>query len=374
MLIVMSSLVLVLLASHEPHRPWFEEQLASLAAQADVQVTVLHHADDGDPDAAAAFDIADLARRPAGLPTGLDLPHVYLRLVATAPDGYDAYCFADHDDIWSPDKLRIATAALSAAGEEPALWLCRVEAFTGPSARPERAFVWPRAVPSGSPSHTLVSGLAPGCAMVWNAALQRLIRQHVHHPGIVMHDWWLLAFASHIGRVIVEPAPLVRYRIHSAQAVGIDTTLRARLRRFAAHRRSSKRVGLESQAAALLHTGLLDVGSNEERVVRDLAEGRRGRLVGHWLRGRVRRDDWRDHLQLGARLLLASPGDRAQGADRRARAMSGTRHVAGEGVMRTPGGAAPVLLAASAMGKASFEDGSGFEDGAGGSITERLSP
>ena len=66
----------------------------------------------------------------------------------------------------------------------------------------------------------LVMSPAPGCTMLGNAALRRAALPLPEANAIYMHDWWLLLCAATLGAIACVPAALVRYRQHSANALG----------------------------------------------------------------------------------------------------------------------------------------------------------
>jgi glycosyltransferase involved in cell wall biosynthesis len=279
------------------------DQMDSLAAQADVDVDVLAR-DDHSQDDSPAILRSYAGRLPLALEadrTAVGLPATYLRLLAHADRDRDAWAFCDQDDIWEPDKLATAVAALTApeVADRPALWVCASAAFDehGPRPRPTRD----RRPDLGN---ALVEAIGPGCCMVWNRALMdRLVVPPEDTP--VLHDTWLYASATLLGTVLLEPRPLVRYRLHERNAIGVDTRMRSRLRR---HRRARGTGGptWESLAATLRWAYGPLLTQEQHAVVAAMADGNRRARLRAWRRGAVRRSSPSDNLQLLARLVWFS--------------------------------------------------------------------
>ena len=256
--------------------------------------------DDGDHDAGSLIQESLPCSLFSGLPPGLGLPDVYLNLLQTAPTA-DFYCFVDQDDIWEASKLRLATQALSRQGDLPALWVCRVAATRYPE-RPGVGRYLPQGMPRPSWRNALVENIAPGCAMVWNAALQRILARAGIPRGVIMHDWWLYAVASTVGTVLFEPAPLVRYRLHSGNAVGVKRDPATRLNRVLA----SKRPGhssLPTQAQALIESFGTEMSPEQFRVTSELAGSARLAMVLNSAKGDVYRNSSLEYPLLVTRML-----------------------------------------------------------------------
>ena len=67
-------------------------------------------------------------------------------------------------------------------------------------------------------SDFLLDGHIPGCAMLLNDALVRLA---LPLPTLHVHDWWIEMLAAALGRLVYVDKPLVKYRQHDANVVGL---------------------------------------------------------------------------------------------------------------------------------------------------------
>lgn len=294
------------LLSVTDHTTYLGPLLDSILEQDDVDASIRARIDR--PEAARGVVAAVEQRRIDVLETGpaLGVPQTYLHLIELTPPAEPYYAFADHDDLWDRRKLGRAAAALHQAGDDvPTLWICQIEPFSDSSVpgRAHQPAIRPRRPLDPSLGNALTQTVTPGCAMVWNRALHEVVRSRLPSSGVLMHDSWLYVVAAAVGRVIVDQEPLVRYRIHPDNAIGLDTAWRHRLRRFVGDRRNH-RPTLESQAAEALRCVGDLMSPATHRLVTTVAYGtpwQRMRAVG---RHGLRRDRPSENLALRARLLL----------------------------------------------------------------------
>jgi len=145
-----------------------------------------------------------------------------LRVAAAA--GAGTVAFADQDDVWLPEKLALAVAALG-HDPRPALYCSRQilvdEALRriGFSATLRQSMGFPAA---------LTQNVATGCTVVLNRAAARLIASS-HPPPATLHDWWsYLVVSATGGRLVADATPTVLYRQHGNNAVGAPASKRRR--------------------------------------------------------------------------------------------------------------------------------------------------
>ena len=224
--------VAVLLATYAGER-FLAPQLDSLAEQRGVECILLWR-DDGSPDGTVAVLDAFTARQPPGRvrrvtePAGrLGAARSFLALLAAAPDDAACVAFCDQDDVWLPDKLARAAAALAdIPPDTPALY-CGRQQLVGPDLEP----IGPSPDITRPPglANALVQNIATGCTVVLNAAARRLVLDGPAMPRGSMHDWWcyLLVTAAG-GRVIWDAEPQILYRQHGANAVGATASMPVR--------------------------------------------------------------------------------------------------------------------------------------------------
>jgi hypothetical protein len=272
------------------------------------RISVDFHVDDDDDDGAVRHLLAQLPsarRRPLG--PGQGLPRAYLELLHTDDLDDDLYAFADQDDVWHLDKLSTAASGLREFGDHPALWVSRVRPFRDSRGRRDLLDTYPHRTPLPSFGNALVETIAPGCTMVWNRPLHALARERVPGPGVLMHDSWLYLVGAALGVVVVDDRPLVDYRLHAGQAVGINSGWAHRLRRFARLLSDPGRPSIASQADEFV-AAFGDLLTDEQRdLARAVADSERASLVRAWRRGELSRQSPVDNALLLPRLVLG-PG------------------------------------------------------------------
>lgn len=130
---------------------------------------------------------------------------------------YSYFAFADQDDYWFPNKLKIAIDSLSAFPlNEPSLYIshyqmadCNLNNLYTP---PTRARI--------NLSSALVNNIATGCTMVLNEAMLNVVFQY-HPSNITMHDYWIYLLALAIdGKVYYDSQAHFLYRQHSHNVIG----------------------------------------------------------------------------------------------------------------------------------------------------------
>lgn len=154
--------------------------------------------------------------------------------IAASPDAeYFALC--DQDDLWSPAKISSAVSAIGVS-DVPHLFVSsfhyidseNTEFGTSPLPRKELGL-----------RHALVQNRFPGCTMVLNrAALQLVTSQMPDLTRLRIHDWWIYLVVGVFGKVRFEPQPLISYRQHAMNTIGLkESRLDARFRRLLTNER-----------------------------------------------------------------------------------------------------------------------------------------
>lgn len=176
--------------------------------------------------------------RPLDAPAGnLGVVGSFMALLRAAEsEGFAYAAFADQDDVWLPEKLGWAWAALNAAAaERPALYCARqrlVDEGLNPIGLSASL-----AGPAGFPA-CLTQNIATGNTVALNQAALRLVAQS-RPPRESWHDWWCyLMIAAAGGAILRDERPVILYRQHGGNVVGAPGS--ALRRAVAALRRGPK--------------------------------------------------------------------------------------------------------------------------------------
>ena len=267
--------IYVLLATFNGER-FLQAQLESILAQDDRNWILLAR-DDGSSDRSRAI-LDEYAARDSrivvvddelgNLGPGRNFAH--LGGMAKAR-GARYFAFCDQDDFWHRQKLSLLrTMAMDA--EEQAGATVPVLAFSDlriiDAHGSVRAASYGRYAgtcfdPFGEYFWLIAQNAIPGCAMLGNRALLDFAlpipRAAIHH------DWWVALCAAATGRLVRADRPLIDYRVHGRNVVGVaslrmrvfEYLRRARLRFAAgdAHFRIAERQA-RALAARLRHSGI----------------------------------------------------------------------------------------------------------------------
>jgi hypothetical protein len=170
-------------------------------------------------------------------------------------DDASFFAFSDQDDVWLPEKLSHAVAALNqVTAGRPALYFCGRTPVDS-SLRPIGQSPALRR-PPGFPA-ALTQNVIPGCCMTLNRAAAELISA-AGVPDTTWHDWWCyLVVSAREGLVLRGDSPDILYRQHDGNLVG--EPLRFWPRAVAAARRGREpflRIFWGHVAALQAHPGL----------------------------------------------------------------------------------------------------------------------
>ena len=207
-------------------------QLASLLGQTHTSWHLFWR-DDGSSDASLRllrrFATEIVPGRCTEIPAGerLGPSRSFLLLLAEAAgSGAEYLAFCDQDDVWLPDKLARGLAALRAVpAGTPALY-CASHVVVDAALRPLRTAP-PLRRPPGFPI-SLTHNVAAGCTILLNRAAAALILASAP-PEQTLHDWWCyLVVSAAGGMILADETPVLLYRQHGANTVGIAASLSAR--------------------------------------------------------------------------------------------------------------------------------------------------
>ena len=200
------------------------EQLGSYTAQTHDNWQ-LYWRDDGSTDGSAAAVSAFAKEQERGqcihlIEDGqLSATRSFLALLRMAlQGGSNFFAFSDQDDVWLPEKLAHAVAALEPlADDQPGLYFC-ARTLVDSTLRPLGQAPALRR-PPGFPA-ALTQNVIPGCCMILNRAAAELIVA-AGVPDRTWHDWWCyLVVAAGGGLVICGDSADILYRQHDGNLVG----------------------------------------------------------------------------------------------------------------------------------------------------------
>jgi glycosyltransferase involved in cell wall biosynthesis len=155
----------------------------------------------------------------------------FLSLTCKADIKADYYAYSDQDDIWKPEKLARAVAALKTVPQGvPALYCSRTRVV---DADDKPICMSPLFEKTPSFANALMQNIGGGNTMVFNEAARQLLIAAGDQVKVVVHDWWAyLLITGCGGQVFYDPIPTVRYRQHGGNLVGMSSSWPARIKRI----------------------------------------------------------------------------------------------------------------------------------------------
>jgi hypothetical protein len=143
-----------------------------------------------------------------------------------AAAAYELVSFCDQDDTWHAEKLQRAVDQIETVpATVPALY-CARKIVVDAELRPIRESPRFRRAPRFA--DTLAGNIASGSTMVLNRAAVGWINR-LRPPEPSFHDWWCyIGVAAAGGRIIADNMPVMRYRQHGGNAIGMASSILGR--------------------------------------------------------------------------------------------------------------------------------------------------
>lgn len=137
----------------------------------------------------------------------------------------DYVMLSDQDDVWLPEKVAIAMAAMKKSeilhGRDVPLLVHTDLIVVNKDLSIISGSFWK--YQNIDPKHSginrlLVQNVVTGCTVMVNRSLLNLVRPAP--DGIVEHDWWLALLAASFGKIVHVNTPTLLYRQHGKNVLG----------------------------------------------------------------------------------------------------------------------------------------------------------
>ena len=225
--------IAILMSIHNGAR-FISEQIGSIAAQTHSNWS-LHISDDNSSDGSniiiKEFTTQNQKEIAINKVQNNDFCKSFLQLACDKEIKSDYYAYADQDDIWEEDKLKVALEFLQTIPEDtPALYCSRTTIVDKDNQTLSLSPLFKR-MPSFA--NALVQNIGGGNTMVFNHAAKKLLEKAGSDIEIPSHDWWTYMLVLGCGgKVFYDTNPYIRYRQHDANLVGANNSISARLARM----------------------------------------------------------------------------------------------------------------------------------------------
>ena len=212
--------VLVLLSTYNGEK-FLREQLDSILSQKDVEISLLVRDDGSKDETCSIIDDYAIQHQNIHVEKSENVGFIrsfssLIRMAQLYKGEVDYFAFADQDDIWMPDKLKVACDRLAEMDPNtPHLYTSNSIQVTSEG---EKISLFHSTCPSYSKGNVMIYGTEQGCSMVFNRKALEIYDQYP--PVKAYHDRWMYMICAFLGTTYYDHTPRFYYRIHNGNAVG----------------------------------------------------------------------------------------------------------------------------------------------------------
>lgn len=181
--------------------------------------------------------------------------------------------FADQDDVWHPEKVRVMQEALEQAeaqyGAQTPLLVFTDQAVVDEDLKPMAPSLM--RMQQQDPENTdyrnlLLRNVVTGCTSAINKPLAHIAGTCRDGSKTVMHDWWLGLAAARFGKLLYLEQATIDYRQHRDNSVGAQSVFsRSYIRSNLQHRKElTERIRLKKEQALCFADTYKDRLTNQE--------------------------------------------------------------------------------------------------------------
>lgn len=213
--------ILVLLSAYNGEK-YIEQQISSIIEQKEVELWLIIRDDGSKDNTIEEIERISQYHNNITLIKGENVGFIKsfsdLILEANKHKDYDYFAFADQDDIWHPNKLKVAISKLEEFDDStPNMFAsnCNLVDSNGLFLKTLRNSSLNYKI-----GNVLYGACLQGCSMVFN---KKAVELYASHPTEnTYHDVWMLYICVYFGHFIYYKEPLFDYRIHENNAIGIS--------------------------------------------------------------------------------------------------------------------------------------------------------
>lgn len=147
-----------------------------------------------------------------------------LELAQPQLDDNDLIALADQDDVWLPQKLEILEKSIEAEqGEKPVLVFGDAQVINAAGKTIAESWRSISNIPTELTAEARIAGTnnVTGCLSLFRASLLQYVLPIP--PAVGVHDAWIGLLAAQHGKVIALKEPIILYRLHDENSVGLGT-------------------------------------------------------------------------------------------------------------------------------------------------------
>ena len=185
-------------------------------------------------------------------------------------NGCDYYAFADQDDVWDKDKIRVAIEALSTLEQNnPLLYFSDVRTVDK-DLKPISGTMVNKDNPVDYPK-SLLNNICPGCTYVFNEEARKLASIFDEDKDYMfMHDWKLYKIVVCFGHIFFDKSSHMSYRQHGDNAIGAHKSKLAHIKELIKKDKDPKFFLIRKKEALTLEKYYGEKMSEENRYITHL--------------------------------------------------------------------------------------------------------
>lgn len=210
---------LVLLSTYNGEK-YLQALIDSVLSQQEVEVSILIRDDCSNDKTAEILERLSFENKRIKFYSGQNVRPAksFMDLISEAEMNYDYYAFCDQDDVWLPNKLKIAIEKLDDVDSSIPLLYSSAVTITDKELNTIGKYSKDNSFQNGL--YDIVMYATMGCTMVFNTKMLYILKQY--HPAIIkMHDSWISYLCYAVGgRLIYDDDSYILYRQHEGNVVG----------------------------------------------------------------------------------------------------------------------------------------------------------
>ena len=221
--------IAILMATYNGER-FLAEQIGSILGQTNHDWHLYIH-DDGSKDDTAAI-LNDHARKHPDEITVMEYPPQggalsnFMSLLERVEADY--YMFSDQDDVWMPEKVQLTLQKMremeaTYSANVPLVSFCDLQVVNSRLELKDASFFHARGIERMVFKERFfhLANMVPGCTMLFNRIARDTARPYQESKYII-HDYHIVLNAlAHGGHIAGIPQPLISYRQHEDNVVGV---------------------------------------------------------------------------------------------------------------------------------------------------------
>lgn len=149
-----------------------------------------------------------------------------LVVLAQSHKDIDYYAFSDQDDVWFPEKLKIACERLSCMCKDVPSLITTNSYIVDEKLNQIKKFH--EEPPYRTIPNVMIFPTEQGCSMVFNGSAVEMFCQYPPQNN-VPHDRWMHMMCNFMGQSYYEHTPQFYYRLHNNNAIGLKTGIIERI-------------------------------------------------------------------------------------------------------------------------------------------------